>query len=90
MATTAQSGDKPRVAQDAIVASFPMSVVDEADVNDVSSAVNNALLSGKAEGSMYVMKETTGSELIIIIAAGPATTDVWWRQDALGTGILPA
>ena len=90
MATTAQSGDKPRVAVDALAASLPITVVAEALVTDKTSYVNNALLSGKKEGSMYVMKETTGGELVIIIAAGPGDVDVWYRQDLLGTGILPA
>jgi len=90
MTTSTIIGDSQDKAEQPVVSSLPISVVAEADVIDKASAVNNEHLSGKKEGAMYVMKETTGGELIIIIADGSETTSKWYRQDDLTAVITPA
>ena len=83
-------GDTQDKAVQPMVSALPISVVLEADVTDKTSAVNTALYSGKREGAAYIMKETTGGELIIIIADGSLDVSKWYRQDDLSTVITPA
>jgi len=90
MATDQIVGDLPRAQKNAIVASIPQSIVEEALVVDKTSFVNDALLSGKKEGATYVMRQTADDKLITIIAGGPGDVDVWYRQDDLTTPITPA
>lgn len=84
MAYSTKIGDSQPSAVTVAVASFPLSIVAQADIEDSGSDENNTLVSGKAEGACYLMKETTGSKLVLIVAAGSSTTDVWWRMDTAG------
>ena len=83
-------GDTQAKAVQPVVSALPISVVAEAAIVDKDNAVNIALYSGKKEGACYIMKETTGGELVMIVAAGSAPTDVWYRQDDMTAEITPA
>jgi len=81
MAYSNKIGDSQPVAKVVAVAALPVSVVTQAEIADIDADVNDADVSGKREGSIYLMKETTGSKLVLVVAAGSAKDDVWWRQD---------
>jgi nitrogenase molybdenum-iron protein alpha/beta subunit len=74
-------GDIQPDAVSAVVAALPISVVTQAEIEDATAAVNIALYSGKKDGACYIMKETTGSANVMVIAEGSEATDVWRRQD---------
>jgi len=81
MSYSTKIGDAQPTAVTVVVSALPISVVDQADVEDIDSSVNNSLLSGKAYGACYLMKETSGALPVMIVATGTATTDTWVRQD---------
>jgi len=90
MATSNKVGDLPRVAKNAVVASLPISAVLMTDLQDATSAVNDALLSGKKLGSVYLVSDGTNVS-DIVIAQGPDSTDPWHRvSDAGASPIAPA
>lgn len=89
MSYSTKIGDSQPAAVAAVVAALPISVVTQAEIADISSAVNNTLVSGKKDGACYIMKETTGGANVIVVAEGSATNSVWRRQDDK-IAIIPA
>lgn len=83
-------GDTPGVAVQPLVGSLTLSIVAQADVADIDSAVNDALVSGKKLGATYLMALTAGGT-DIIVAQGAATNSDWDRiSDAGAAPITPA
>lgn len=90
MATSNQVGDLPRKAVNATVASLPISVVLASELADATSAVNDALVSGKKFGAAYLVSDGTNVS-DIAIAQGPDATDPWhYVSDAGVTPVVPA
>lgn len=90
MATSAQIGDSQPVARNAVVSSLPISVVTQAEIEDIDAAVNDALVSGKRLGGTYVITLTAGGT-DIVVAQGVDADSEWHRiSDAGATPIVPA
>jgi hypothetical protein len=85
-------GDTQTVAVQPVVSSVQaIPMVLQAAVVDKNNAVNITLYSGKKEAACYLMKETVGGKLVMIIAGGRLPTSPWYRQDNATTGtITPA
>lgn len=84
MPTSPQIGDSQAVARNAVVASLPISVVTQAELEDATSAVNDTLISGKKYGSTYLVALTAGG-FDIAVATGVDTTSDWATVGALAT-----
>lgn len=82
MATSATIGDKPVKAVKAVATAIPVPVVKASDLTSSSSAINNALLSGKKLGAMVC--DETG---LLYIATGDAKTAKWKKLTA--TDVTP-
>lgn len=74
-------GDSQPTAKSVAVAALPFSVVTQAEIEDVDADVNDAQVSGKKLGAMYLMTLTTGGYPVLIVASGPDTDDVWYTVD---------
>ena len=83
MAYSTTIGDSQPVAYTVPACALPFPVVEEADLGSATHPINNTNLSGKREGACVIMKETADDDLVLVIAAGSATTSAWTRQDTL-------
>lgn len=91
MASSVNIGDSQTAAVQPIVADIgTLDIVTQASIADIADPVNDALVSGKKKGAMYLMSVTAGG-MDIVVADGPATDDDWFRiSDAGATPITPA
>jgi hypothetical protein len=70
-------GDSQPTAKSVAVAALPVSVVTQAEIEDVNSDVNDAQVSGKKLGAMYLMTPTTGGSPVLVCATGADADDTW-------------
>ena len=89
MAYSIKIGDSQPAAVAAVVAAFPISVVTQAEIANINSAINNTLVSGKKAGACYIMKETTGGAYVMVIAEG-SSKNSRWRKQYDKVAIIPA
>ena len=78
MSYSTVTGDSQPTAEVCPNAALPISVTTAAALADADHAVNNALVSGKKLGAMYMYEVGTGV-MEVVVATGPATTDPWTR-----------
>lgn len=81
MAYSTIIGDAQPTAVICPAAALPFSIVTQAEIQDVDSAVNNHLVSGKKKGALYLMTTTTGSYPVLVCAMGPDADDDWVTVD---------
>ena len=81
MAYSTKIGDSQPVAKSVAVAALPVSIVTQAEIEDVDSDVNDYLVSGKKKGALYLMTTTTGSYPVLVCAMGSDADDVWVTVD---------
>lgn len=81
MAYSTIIGDQQPAAAICAAAALPVSVVTQAQIEDVDSPVNNKLISGKKKGALYLMTTTTGSYPVMVCAMGAEASDVWVTVD---------
>lgn len=84
-------GDTPAVAVQPVVAGFVAGIATQVQIADIDDAVNDAMVSGKKEGTMYVYKATTGGKFDIVVATGSLPASPWHKvSDAGAAPITPA
>ena len=81
MAYSTIIGDAQPAAVSCPAAAFPFSLVTQAEIEDVDSAVNNHLVSGKKKGALYLMTTTTGSYPVLVCAMGSTAASTWVTVD---------
>jgi len=90
MASTTTIGDSQEQAVQPAVGMLEWPIVAQADVADISNAINDSTKSGKKLGAAFIMTLTAGGT-DIISAQGSAAGDDWDRiSDAGATPITPA
>lgn len=83
MAYSTKIGDSQPTAYSIPACALAFPIIEEADLGNANHPINNTNLSGKREGACVIMKETADDDLVLVIAAGSATTSAWTRQDTL-------
>ncbi len=83
MAYSIKIGDSQPKADSVPACALAFPIIEEADLGNKNHPINNTNLSGKREGACVIMKETADDDLVLVIAAGSATTSAWTRQDTL-------
>ena len=89
--TASLIGDTQHAAVKPVAAGLLAHIVTQADIEDKTSNLNDTLVSGKAAGMTFVMKNTTGTTYDLVIAEGSADVSPWDRvSDGGTTPITPA
>jgi len=89
MAYSTTIGDAQPTAKVVAAAALPISVVTQAEIEDVDADVNDAQVSGKKLGACYIMTLTSGGNPILVIATGAAADDDWLAQGTTPVAYSP-
>jgi len=77
MAYSTTIGDSQPTAKSVAVAALSVSVVTQAEIEDVDADVNDAQVSGKKLGALYIMTLTSGGSPVLVCATGADADDTW-------------